>query len=160
VFTSSRFFSGGKEGGDDEPDKMAIAFGRIGRFKAWVRNGVVGFFRGIKNRLLRLIRGGGGRGNEIQLEVTEDNEFQVSVPYGQTNRWTDGQMDRWTDGQIDKRQTDRQTDRQADRQTDRQIERQTERQINKQYINMDRWTYIHTDIQKNKQTERLTDRLT
>jgi hypothetical protein len=73
-----RFFSGGKEGGDEEPDKMAIAFGRIGRFKAWIRNGVVGFFRGIKNRLLRLVRGGNGRGNEIQLEVTEENDFQVN----------------------------------------------------------------------------------
>ena len=72
------FFSGGKDGGDDEPDKMAIAFGRIGRFKAWVKNGVIGFFRGIKDRLLRLIRGGGnGRGNDIQLEVTEENDFQV-----------------------------------------------------------------------------------
>ena len=56
---------------------MAIAFERIARFKAWVKNGIIGFFRGIKNRLLRLIRGGGGRGDDIQLEVTEENEFQV-----------------------------------------------------------------------------------
>jgi len=69
--------SGGKDGGDDEPDKMAIAFDRIARFKAWIKNGIIGFFRGIKNRLLRLIRGGGGRGDDIQLEVTEENDFQV-----------------------------------------------------------------------------------
>ena len=58
---------------------MAIAFERIARFKAWVKNGIIGFFRGIKNRLLRLIRGGGGRGDDIQLEVTEENEFQVGI---------------------------------------------------------------------------------
>ena len=72
-----RKISGGKEGGDDEPDKMAIAFGRIGRFKGWVKGGIVGFFRGIKNKVVAIIRGGNGRGNDIPLEVTEENEFQV-----------------------------------------------------------------------------------
>jgi hypothetical protein len=71
-------FLGGKEGGDDEPDKMAIAFGRFGRFKNWIKGGIVSFFRGIGTRLLRLVRGGNGRGNDIPLEVTEENEFQVN----------------------------------------------------------------------------------
>ena len=66
---------------------MAIAFERIARFKAWVKNGIIGFFRGIKNRLLRLIRGGGGRGDDIQLEVTEENEFQVGIFLKMDHSW-------------------------------------------------------------------------
>ena len=66
---------------------MAIAFERIARFKAWVKNGIIGFFRGIKNRLLRLIRGGGGRGDDIQLEVTEENEFQVGIFLKMGHSW-------------------------------------------------------------------------
>ena len=53
---------------------MKIAFGRMGRFKAWIKGGIVGFFRGIKNAIVRKIRGGGsgsnsGTGAAIALEV-------------------------------------------------------------------------------------------
>ena len=41
-------FIGGAEADDGEPDKMVIAFQRIGRFKRWIINGIKGFFIGIK----------------------------------------------------------------------------------------------------------------
>ena len=75
---------GGGEEGDGEPDKMFIAFDRIGRFKRWVAGGIVGFFRGIKNSIVRAIRGpravngsGSGGADIIALEVTDEKDFQV-----------------------------------------------------------------------------------
>ena len=63
---------------------MFIAFDRIGRFKRWVIGGIIGFFRGIKNAIVRAIRGprgGAGNGNAgadiIALEVTDEKDFQV-----------------------------------------------------------------------------------
>ena len=63
---------------------MFIAFDRIGRFKRWVIGGIVGFFRGIKNGIVRAIRGprgGNGSGSAgadiIALEVTDEKDFQV-----------------------------------------------------------------------------------
>ena len=77
--------AGGAEEGDDEPDKMAIAFNRIGRFKRWIKESIANFFRGIKNSIVRAIRGPrGGNGNGsggpdiIALEVTDEKDFQVS----------------------------------------------------------------------------------
>lgn len=59
---------------------MAIAFQRVGRFKAWVKGGIVGFFRGIKNGIVRLVRGNRcSRENDIALEVTEDKELKVNI---------------------------------------------------------------------------------
>ena len=62
---------------------MAIAFGRIGRFKAYIKTGIASFFRGIKNSIVRAIRGSRGNGNGsggadiIALEVTDEKDFQV-----------------------------------------------------------------------------------
>ena len=63
---------------------MAIAFGRIGRFKAWIKTGIGNFFRGIKNSIVRAIRGsrggngsGSGGADIIALEVTDEKDFQV-----------------------------------------------------------------------------------
>lgn len=75
---------GGAEEGDGEPDKMAIAFDRIGRFKGYIKSSIANFFRGIKNGIVRAIRGPrGGNGNGsagadiIALEVTDEKDFQV-----------------------------------------------------------------------------------
>jgi len=64
---------------------MKIAFDRIGRFKRWIKNGIAGFFRGIKNSIVRAVRGPrGGNGNGsggvdvIALEVTDEKDFQVN----------------------------------------------------------------------------------
>ena len=63
---------------------MAIAFHRIGRFKRWIKNSIANFFRGLKDGLVRAIRGprggsGGGSGGAdiIALEVTDEKDFQV-----------------------------------------------------------------------------------
>ena len=63
---------------------MFIAFDRIGRFKRWIIGSIIGFFRGIKNAIVRAIRGprgGAGNGNGgadiIALEVTDEKDFQV-----------------------------------------------------------------------------------
>ena len=63
---------------------MAIAFGRIGRFKRWVGSSIAGFFRGCKNKIVRAIRGprggngsGSGGADIIALEVTDEKDFQV-----------------------------------------------------------------------------------
>jgi voltage-gated sodium channel type II alpha len=37
----------GADAADDEPDKIAIAFGRFGRFKRWMVGGIKGFFKAI-----------------------------------------------------------------------------------------------------------------
>ena len=77
-------FIGGAEADDGEPDKMVIAFQRIGRFKRWIINGIKGFFIGIKNTIVGAVRGPrGGNGNNsggadiIALEVTDEKDFQV-----------------------------------------------------------------------------------
>ena len=77
-------FSGGGEEGDGEPDKMAIAFGRIGRFKRWVGSSIANGVRGIKNSIVHAIRGtrggngsGSGGADIIALEVTDEKDFQV-----------------------------------------------------------------------------------
>ncbi len=59
---------------------MAIASQRIGRFKRWIIGGIVGFFRGIKNCFLFILRGGRRiRDPDIDMEmITDDKEFQVS----------------------------------------------------------------------------------
>ena len=82
------WFIGGAAEEDGEPDKMFIAFDRIGRFKRWVIGGIVGFFRGIKNGIVRAIRGprgGNGSGSAgadiIALEVTDEKDFQVRNTY-------------------------------------------------------------------------------
>ena len=73
------FISGGNEGDDDEPDKMAIAIGRFGRLKRWIVAKIVGFFRGIKNKVIRAIRGRSSEENDIALEVNEERDlFQVN----------------------------------------------------------------------------------
>ena len=79
-------FQGGAEEGDDEPDKMAIAFNRIGRFKRWIKQSIGNFFRGIKNGIVRAIRGprggtgsGSGGPDIIALEVTDEKDFQVNT---------------------------------------------------------------------------------
>jgi hypothetical protein len=68
---------------------MAIAFGRFGRLKRFIIGSIIGFFRGIKNGIVRTIRGGGGGGSRgdngtpggggdiIALEVTDEKDFQV-----------------------------------------------------------------------------------
>ena len=65
---------------------MVIAFNRIGRFKRWIGRGIVGFFRGIKNGIVRAIRGprggngsGSGGADIIALEVTDAKDFQVMI---------------------------------------------------------------------------------
>ena len=70
---SIHYHLGGGEDDDGEPDKMAIAFQRISRFKAWIKGGIVGFFRGIRNGVIRLIRRGDSRsGTEVPLEVIDN----------------------------------------------------------------------------------------
>merc|ERR550532_3569176 len=52
LLSSFSDMGGGAEEGDDEPDKMAIAFNRIGRFKRWIKQSIGNFFRGIKNSIV------------------------------------------------------------------------------------------------------------
>ena len=57
---------------------MAIASQRISNFKAWVKRKIVGFFVGIKNRLLGLVRGNSNAANSNDIELTgEEKDFQV-----------------------------------------------------------------------------------
>ncbi len=65
---------------------MAIAFGRMGRFKAYIKSGIAGFFRGIKNSIVRKIRGGGsgsnsGTGAAIALEVSAQSTREKAIKY-------------------------------------------------------------------------------
>ncbi len=71
-------FSGSGEDDDGEPDKMAIAGQRVSRFVACIKRGVGGFFRGIMNRIVRLVRGRPLTHPDIALEVTEEKDFQVT----------------------------------------------------------------------------------
>ena len=70
---------GGKEGEDDEPDKMAIAIGRFGRLKRWIKGQIVKGCIGMKNKTIKAIRGGPRpEENEIALEVNPEMDlFQV-----------------------------------------------------------------------------------
>jgi len=71
--------TGGKEGEDDEPDKMAIAIGRFGRLKRWIKSQIVAFFVGTKNKIIRAIRGPSTEENDIALEVNPEMDlFQVN----------------------------------------------------------------------------------
>ena len=56
---------------DDEPDKIAIAFGRFGRFKRFIVGSVKGFFLFIKNKIVELVSGRRGRYDEDTFEVDE-----------------------------------------------------------------------------------------
>ena len=47
------FFSGGNE--DDEPDKMAIAFGRFGTFKRFIIRSIANFFVFLKNKIIEMV---------------------------------------------------------------------------------------------------------
>lgn len=63
---------------------MAIAGQRIGRFKRFIIRCIVGFFRGIKNVVLWVSRGGRRtpriRDPDIDMDmITDDKEFQVST---------------------------------------------------------------------------------
>jgi len=67
---------------DDEPDKIAIAFGRFGRFKRFIVGGVKGFFLFIKNKIVQLFTGRRGRYDEDTFEVDEkvrkrDREVEI-----------------------------------------------------------------------------------
>jgi hypothetical protein len=76
--------AGGKEGEDEEPDKMAMAIGRFGRFKRWVIRQIVRCFVGLYKKILRGIRGPSTEENDIALEVNpEIDVFQVkySIDY-------------------------------------------------------------------------------
>ena len=72
---------GGKEAEDDEPDKMAIAIGRFGRFKRWLCGQIKAFIVGIFRRIMRAIRGGPRpEENDIALEVNPEMDlFQVRI---------------------------------------------------------------------------------
>ena len=50
---------GGAE--DDEPDKIAIAIGRFGRFKRFIKSSVKNFFLFFKNKIVELVTGRRGR---------------------------------------------------------------------------------------------------
>ncbi len=56
---------------DDEPDKIAIAFGRFGRFKRFIVGSVKGFFLFIKNKIVQLFTGRRSRYDEDTFEVDE-----------------------------------------------------------------------------------------
>ena len=57
---------------------MAIAMGRFGRLKRWIGRQIKGFFVGIKNKVIRAIRGPSTEENDIALEVNpEINVFEV-----------------------------------------------------------------------------------
>ena len=56
---------------DDEPDKIAIAFGRFGRFKRFIVGSVKGFFLFIKNKVVQLFTGRRSRYDEDTFEVDE-----------------------------------------------------------------------------------------
>ena len=60
---------------------MAIAFQRFGRFKRWIGSCISGFFCGIKNGIMFVLRGGRPRGrpDENGQELIEDKDFQVTV---------------------------------------------------------------------------------
>merc|ERR1719361_2702198 len=67
---------GGKEGEDDEPDKMAIAIGRFGRLKRWIKGQIVKGCIGMKNKTIKAIRGGPRpEENEIALEVNPEMDL-------------------------------------------------------------------------------------
>ena len=66
---------GGKEGEDDEPDKMAIAIGRFGRLKRWIKGQIVACFVGMKNKIIRSIRGPSTEENDIALEVNPEMDL-------------------------------------------------------------------------------------
>ena len=51
----SSFSDMGAEAEDDEPDKMAIAFGRFGRLKRWIIESIKSLFRAIGRGLLCLV---------------------------------------------------------------------------------------------------------
>ena len=58
---------------------MAIAMGRFGRFKRYIIGSIIGFFVGIKNRIIRAIRGRSNEENDIALEVNDADLFPGPV---------------------------------------------------------------------------------
>ena len=59
---------------------MAIAIGRFGRLKRWIKGQIVAFFVGMKNKIIRSIRGPSTEENDIALEVNPEMDlFQVNT---------------------------------------------------------------------------------
>ena len=59
---------------------MAIAIGRFGRLKRWIKGQIVAFFVGMKNKIIRAIRGPSTEENDIALEVNPEMDlFQVNT---------------------------------------------------------------------------------
>ena len=80
IYVVNNLITGGKEDGDDEPDKMAIAIGRFGRLKRWIKGQIVKGFVALKNKIIRGIRGPSTEENDIALEVNPEMDlFQVST---------------------------------------------------------------------------------
>ena len=64
---------------------MAIAIGRFGRLKRWIKSKIVGFFVGIKNKTIRAIRGRSTEESDIALEVNDERDlFQVNINFSVT----------------------------------------------------------------------------
>ena len=74
--------TGGKEDGDEEPDKMKIAMARFGTLKRWIIRQIIACFVGIYNKIVRAIRGPSIEENDIALEVNpEINVFEVNIGF-------------------------------------------------------------------------------